>query len=256
MGKTQPAYTVKQLAKMAGVSARTLHYYDQIGLLAPSARSESGYRQYGETELLRLQQILFFKELDFSLSKIRSILDDPDFDTVTALENHRLLLQKQSERTALLLETVDKTIQRLTENSMSMTDKELYEGFTKEQIERYEKEVEEKFDPQRVQKSKRRIGKMSKQQWQAVKSEGDRVTHLIADLADRAPDDPEVQTLIARHHAWIENFYPAPADVYRGLGQMYAEHEEFRAFYEKFRPGLADYMKTAMIHYAEHTLNR
>ncbi len=254
MEKVQQAYTVKQLAKMAGVSVRTLHYYDQIGLLKPSARSHSGYRQYGKPELLRLQQILFFKELDFPLNKIRGILDDPEFDTVTALQNHRLLLQKQSERTALLLETIDKTIQRLAEDSMMMTDAELYEGFTKEQIERYEREVAEKFNPQRVQESKRRIGKMSKAQWQGVKAEGDAVTQLIADLADRAPEDPEVQTLIARHHAWIENFYPASADVYRGLGQMYAEHEEFKASYEKFRPGLADFMKVAIAYYADNTL--
>ncbi len=256
METARQAYTVKQLAQMAGVSVRTLHYYDQIGLLKPSNRSDSGYRLYDESELLRLQQILFFKELDFPLNKIRGILDEPDFDKIAALQKHRLLLQKQAERTMLLLKTIDKTIQKLTEDSMSMTDEELYEGFTKEQIDRYEREVAEKFDPQRVQESKRRIDKMTKQQWQNVKDEGDKVTQLIADLADRAPDDTAVQALIARHHAWIENFYPASADVYRGLGQMYATHDEFKAFYEKFRPGLADFMKVAMIHYADNVLAR
>jgi DNA-binding transcriptional MerR regulator len=254
METAQQAYTVKQLAQMAGVSVRTLHYYDQIKLLKPSNYSDSGYRLYGKNELLRLQQILFFKELNFPLNKIRDILDDPEFDTVAALHKHRLLLQKQSERMTLLLKTVDKTIQKLTENNMSMTDEELYAGFTREQIDRYEREVEEKYDPKLVKESKRRLGKMSKQQWQGVKDEGGEVTQLIANLADRAPEDGAVQALIARHHAWIENFYPASANVYRGLGDMYATQDEFRAFYEKFRPGLADFMKAAMVHYADHVL--
>ena len=77
----------------------------------------------------------------------------------------------------------------------------------------------------------------------------------IADLMDRAPDDPQVQQQIARHHAWIERFYPAPAEVYRGLGRLYVEHEEFRAFYEKYRPGLASFMQAAMAYYPEHTLD-
>jgi len=106
-----------------------------------------------------------------------------------------------------------------------------------------------------VRESWKRIRNMSKEQWQAVKDEGDQVTRLIAELADRAPDDPAVQGLIARHHAWIERFYPASAEVYRGLGQGYASHPEFRATYDKYRPGLADFLQAAMAYYAEHTLS-
>ena len=249
------AYTVKQLAKIAGISVRTLHYYDEIGLLKPSTRSASCYRQYGESDLLRLQQILFFKELNFPLEKIGRILDDPDFDQVEALQIHRHWLQQQSERLGVLLQTIDKTILKLTEAEMSLIDKELYEGFTQQQIERYEKEVDEQYDPKLVKESRRRIGKMSKAQWQGIKDDGDGVTRLIASLADRAPDDAEVQAAIARHHAWIENFYPAAADVYRGLGCLYSENDEFRQTYDKFRPGLADFMKEAMTYFAEHTLS-
>lgn len=248
------AYSVSQLATMAGVSVRTLHHYDHIGLLTPSARTAAGYRLYGEPDVLRLQQILFFKELDVPLSKIRDILDDPDFDQVTALENHRRLLQTRAERLVRLLKTIDKTIQRLKENDMTMTDEELYEGFTKEQIERYKREARERYDPALVEESERRLRTMTKAQWQAVKAEGEDVTCAIAELMDRAPDDPEVQALIGRHHGWIERFYPANAEVYRGLGQLYTEHEEFRAFYEKVRPGLADFMQAAMRHYADHNL--
>ena len=248
------AYTVSQLAEMAGVSVRTLHHYDHIDLLKPSSRTTAGYRLYEEQDLLRLQQILFFKELDFPLSEIRDILDDPDFDQVQALENHRRLLQGRAKRLTHLLRTIDKTIQRLTEDNMTMTDEELYEGFTKEQIERYKREAREMYDPELVAESERRVRNMSRAQWNAVKEEGDQVTRAIAEVADRAPGDPEVQALIARHHAWIEHFYPASAELYRGLGQGYAEHPDFREFYDKYRPGLADFMQTAMAYYADHAL--
>jgi DNA-binding transcriptional MerR regulator len=249
------AYTVSQLADMAGVSVRTLHHYDHVGLLKPTARTAAGYRLYGEQDVLRLQQILFFKELDVPLSEIRDILDDPEFDQVEALENHRRTLLARAERLTRLLKTIDKTIQRLKEDDMTMTDEELYEGFTKEQIERYKREARERYDPALVEESERRLRKMTKAEWNAVKAEGGDVARAIAEHMDKGPHDPEVQTLIGRHHAWIENFYTANADVYRGLGQLYAEHEEFRKFYDKVRPGLADFMQAAMTHYADHNLS-
>lgn len=138
---------------------------------------------------------------------------------------------------------------------MALTDEELYEGFTKEQRERYQREARERFDPDLVQESERRVRNMSRAQWNALKEEGEAVTRSIASLADRAPGDQEVQQLIARHHAMIEQFYPASAEVYRGLGQLYVEHEDFRKYYDTYRPGLADFMKAAMAHYADRTLN-
>jgi DNA-binding transcriptional MerR regulator len=250
------AYTVSQLAKMAGVSVRTLHHYDQIGLLKPLARTEAGYRLYGQQELLRLQQILFFRELDVPLDEVRVILDDPGYDQVTALEQHRELLHKRMERLGRLLQTIDKTIKRLTEEDMALTDEELYEGFTKEEIEEYKREVREKYDPALVAESDRRVRAMSKAEWKAIGAEGEAVTSALAALAGREPGDSEVQALIARHHAWIEHFYPCSAEIYRGLGQMYVEHPKFRAFYEKYRPGLADFMAAAMNVYADQVLDK
>ena len=247
-------YTVSQLASMAGVSVRTLHHYDHIGLLEPQTRTPAGYRLYGEAEMLRLQQILFFKELDLPLREVRSILHDPNFDQVQALQAHRRMLAGRMERLAQLLRTVDKTIQKLTEETMTLTDEELYEGFSKNQIERYKREAREMYDPALVEESERRVARMSKAQWEAVKLEGDEVTRGIAGLMDREPGDPEVQALIARHHAWIENFYPASAELYRGLGQGYASHPDFRAFYDRYRPDLADFMAAAMACYADQVL--
>jgi DNA-binding transcriptional MerR regulator len=251
----RPTYSVQQLARLAGVSVRTLHHYDHIGLLKPSARTAAGYRQYGETDLLRLQQILFFKELDFPLADIQAILDDPGFDQVKALHDHRQLLQAEADRLGRLLNTIEKTISRLTEDHMTpMTDEELYEGFTPEQIERYTREANEQYDPKIVAESNRRVRNMSKAQWQAVKNEGGTVAQQLADLMDKQPSDAAVQAAIARHYAWVDNFWHPTAESYRGLGQGYAEHPEFRAFYEKYRPGLADFMCAAMTYYADHTL--
>ncbi len=250
------SYTINQLATMAGVSVRTLHHYDQIGLLRPTTRSMAGYRLYQEAELLRLQQILFYKELDLPLDEIRRILERPDFNLVAALEGHRRDLRQRAERLETLLTTIDKTIAKLTEANMELTDAELYEGFTEEEIERDKREVSERYDPALVAESNRRIRKLSREQWQAVKQEGADVSLLIAGLMDKAPGDPEVQKAVARHHAWIENFYPASAEVYRGLGQGYASDARFRAFFDKFRPGLADFMQAAMAFYAEHTLGK
>jgi len=147
-------------------------------------------------------------------------------------------------------------IHNTREDDMTLTDEELYEGFTPEQIEEVKREVREMYDPALVEESERRVKKMSRAQWKAVGAEGEAVTTALAALAGRDPGDAEVQKLIARHHAWIENFYPCSAEVYRGLGRGYVEHHKFRAFYEKYRPGLADFLCAAMNRYADQVLDK
>lgn len=182
-------YRISELARMAGVTVRTLHHYDHIGLLEPSARTEVGYRLYGDADLLRLQQILFFKELDIPLADVRQILDDPGFDQVAALAQHRQSLLGRTERLQRLLKTIDRTMQKLTEDDMTLTDEELYEGFTTEQIERYKREKREMYDPALVAESERRVKRMGRAEWDSVRAEGEAVTTGVAALADRAPAD-------------------------------------------------------------------
>ena len=189
------------------------------------------------------------------LDAVRQILDDPQFDQVAALEHHRQRLHRRVERLTRLLKTVDRTINRITEGDMTLTDEELYEGFSAEQIERYKREAREMYDPALVEESERRVKKLSRAEWRAVGAEGEAVTMALAAVADREPGDPEVQRLVARHHAWIENFYPCSADIYRGLSQGYVEHPEFRAFYENHRPGLAEFLSAAMKVYADPVLD-
>ncbi len=247
-------YTVQQLARMAGVSVRTLHHYDQIGLLKPGARTDSGYRIYGEKELIRLQQILFYKELELPLQEVKRILDNPRFDPSQALKGHRKLLQKRIERYYCLIGTIDATLNRLEGEAEMLTDKELYKGFSKEKMGRYKREAREMFGEEIVERTEQKIKKFSSEKWNEVKAEGDSIARLLSELMDRGAGDSEVQKVIERHHAWIENFYEAPADLYRGLGQLYATHKDFRATYDNYRIGLADFFKSAIDYYCDHAL--
>jgi DNA-binding transcriptional MerR regulator len=213
---------------------------------------------YGEADLLRLQQILFFRELDFSLGEIGDILDDPGFDPLAALESHRQLLEERIQRTNRLLQTIDRTIAKLTESGMDekVTDEELYAGFTAEQRERYDREVNEQYDLQLVAEANRRVRKMSKARWEALQQEGEEINQSLAALIDRDPGDPEVQALIGRHYAMMNQFFPVSADIYRGLGQLYITNDEFRAFYDRIKPDLADFLQPAMAYYVENTLDK
>jgi len=248
-------YSVKQVSVLSGVTVRALHHYDHIGLLKPAMRSEKKYRYYDEQDLLRLQQILFYRELDFSLEEIRDILDDPDFDAREALVGHRERLIQKQQNVATLIETVDRTLESMEgDHHMTLKDKDLYEGFDQEKIDRWNKEVDEKYDLEKVTESRRNIGKMSKDQFKDIQKEGDRVTLAISEVMDQGAASPEVQALIKEHHAWIENFYTCPAEMYKGLGQLYVENPEFTAFYEKFKPGLTAFICEAMGYYADNSL--
>lgn len=248
-------YTVSRLARLAGISIRTLHHYDKIGLLKPAKRAESRYRYYGKEELYRLQQILFFKELNFSLSKIQQILDDPDFDQIEALEYQRKLIEKQSDRLGKLLTTIDKTIKELKENKTMLSDEELYEGFSKEQIEAWNKEVDEKYDPEVVAESRANVSKMTKSEIDAIKQEQENQAKELAELMDQySIDSEEVQGVIKCHHQTNEKFYKTSAEMYKGLGDMYVSDPRFAEFYDKHKPGLAKFLRDAMYYFSNNTL--
>ncbi len=240
-------YTVKQLARHAGVSVRTLHHYDAIGLLKP-ARCRNGYRQYGQAEVLRLQQILFFRELGFSLDEIRDILSRPDFDPLEALEEHRALLQKRSERLHTLLETVDRTIDTLRGNR-DMEIREYYEGFTDEQAEAYRREARERYGEKAVDESEQRVLKMGKERFAALGAEGERIFRDMADNLDKDPGSDAVQALVGEWRNWLEHFHHYSDEAVLGLARTYREDERFAAYYEKIRPGLADFITKAVESY-------
>lgn len=245
---TMTVYTVKQLARYAGVSVRTLHHYDAIGLLKP-ARRRNGYRQYGQEEVLRLQQILFFRELGFSLDEIKDVLSRPDFNVLEALEKHRTLLQKRSERLQTLLETVDKTISNLR-GEREMEIREYYEGFTDEQIEAYRREARERYGEKTVDESERRVLDMGKEKFTALHSEGQRIFRSMADNMDKGPESEIIQGLVKEWRQWLENFHQYSGEEVLGLGRAYSQDQRFADFYEKIKPGLAAFITMAVEAYS------
>lgn len=254
MPSNMPYYTVSQLAELAGISVRTLHHYDKIGLLAPARRTRAGYRLYGRTELLRLQQILLFRELEMPLAQIQDRIQASDFDPLATLRQHRRALEQRQAQLGRLIETVDKTIETLQEDEMRLSDEELYAGLTPEQAERYPREARQRWGEARVSEAEDRVRKLTKESWKRIGQQGEQATLAMAALVGQAADDDVVQEAIALHHAWIENFYPAPAEVYRGLGTMYVEHPEFRQYYEDRAEGLAEFMRAAIEVYCERNL--
>lgn len=248
-------YSVSLVAKIAGISIRTLHHYDKIGLLKPAKRAESRYRYYTKAELYRLQQILFFKELDFPLKKIQRILDDPEFDLIEALSFQRIELKKRKSRLDDLLKTIDKTVKKLSEENEMVTESELYEGFSKEEIDAWKKEVDEKYDKNVVAESNENIKKMTKGDFAAVKEEQEAVAKELAELMHLPVANAKVQAIIMRHHATNEKFYKTSAEVYRGLADMYINDSRFTEFYDKHKVGLSKFLRDAMHYFADTRLD-
>ncbi|MCC6643529.1 MerR family transcriptional regulator [Candidatus Peregrinibacteria bacterium] len=244
-------YTVNQLAKLAGVSVRTLHHYDQIGLLKPKRMQTNGYRQYGEEELLQLQQILFFRELEFSLEEISRIMQAPGFDLQNALLDQRNLIELKQKRLKGLIKTIDKTLQKIN-SKIIMTDQDLYGSFNKDELEKYSEEAKQRWGHTDAYKqSQKRVKKMGKAGLARVVKEGEKIGAEIAALMDYSADSPEVQKLIDKHYNWLRNFYEPNLEMYRGLGQMYVDDARFKAYYEKQKPGLAEFMRQAMAAYCD-----
>ena len=250
------AYTVNKLAKMAGVSVRTLHHYDAIGLVKPLSRSASGYRLYGEEELLRLQQVLFYRELDLSLEEIGRILDEPGYDLLAALETQKRFLAARAVRIARLIDTVDRTIGRLKGENM-LSDEELYEGFAKDEVAEIKRETEERWGhTDAYAQSSTRVARMSKEEWARVKAEGRAVDEAAAAAMARGekPGSAAVRALMARKLEHLRSFYEPSAEMFAGLGRMYALDERFKTHYEDMAPGLAEFMRRAMEAYSAEPL--
>lgn len=253
-------YTVKQVARLSGVSVRTLHHYDEVGLLKPAHVAGNGYRYYRREELLRLQQILFHRELGFSLAEIRSVLDAPEFDRMAALRAHRARLQADARRTRRLVRTIDETLAAL-EGATSMNDKDLYKGFAPEKQAEYEAWLVDRYGgdmAERIEQSKAAAKGWSKADFAAQLAKGEAIEAEFAKaMTDGLPaDSARVQALTGR---WAEWIYVAwgrkpTAEAFSGLGQLYQEHPDFRGRFEARAPGLTDYLAEAMRIYAEREL--
>lgn len=248
--------TVRQLAKAAGVSVRTLHHYDAIGLLRPAHVGDNGYRYYGKPELLRLQQILFYRELDFPLAEIAAVLDDPGFDPVQALRGHRQALERRIDRYRDLIATIDRTIVSL-EKDEEMEDNDLYAGIAPETRQRWEREAEHRWGKGAIESSMANMKALSKDEVAQMKREmeeiRDEFARLFREGADPASD--EVQDVTRRHVAWVSRSWTPNAETFRGLGRLYVENAEFRQTYKDDElPGCPEFISEAMAVYADRSL--
>lgn len=243
-------FTVKQLSKMAGVTPRTLHHYDAIGLLRPSRLGQNGYRYYDEQALLRLQQILFYRELDMPLDEIKKIMGRRDFDVLAALQGHREALDRQVGRLNRLIRTVDRTILHLKgEADMSVND--LFRGFTEEEQEKYQQEVMGKYDPKTVQASAKKWKAYGAAEKERIGEEGKAVyTDMLAAMP-KGPASVEAQAAVARWRKHIEFFWVPNEQQLLGLVDLYNDDPRFRGNFDKLSPGLAAFMREAVKVYLE-----
>ena len=243
-------YTVKQLSKLAGVTPRTLHYYDEIGLLKPVSVGANGYRYYGDDSALRLQQILFYRELDLPLEDIKKIMGRRDFDALAALENHRRALGKQSERIERLIQTVDDTILHL-KGQKTMSKKQLFEAFSEEQQEEYARQAEQLYDPEIVRLSNRKWKAYSAVERQRILDEGNKIyTDMIATMPKGAAS-PEVQAIVERWRKHMDYFWTPNLEQLVGLAEGYNTDPRFKANFDKIDPRLAEFMREAVKAYVK-----
>lgn len=248
-------YTIKALADLAGVTPRTLRWYDRQGLLKPLRTTEAGYRLYGPGEVDRLQDILFYRELGLELAAIRRILDDPAFDRQAALRSHLGELEARRDRLDGLILTVRKTIDE-TRGGTKMSDKEKFEAFKRGAVEaneaRYGREIREKYGDETVDRANARVLALTEEEHSRWTALGEEIKAALA-RAVRAGADPageEGRRIAALHRRWLSYSWEAyTPQAHRGLGQLYTADERFTAYYDGEVPGCAAFLRDAIAAY-------
>ena len=235
---------VKEVADLVGISVRTLHHYDDIGLLRPASTTESGYRMYSNQNLETLQQILFFRELGFPLKKIKEIINSRSFDRAEALKLHRNMLLEKRSRLDKMIQTIDKTMQYM-KGEINMTDEEKFSGFDFSHNP-YEQEARERWGDQAVDESNAKLDKMSKEQGKSLEKEFDAIYKELAVIRHESPESDIAQEQIEIWFNFLNKIGNYSLDAFKGLGQMYVDDARFTKNIDKFGEGLAAFMCVAM----------
>lgn len=237
---------VKEIADVVGISVRTLHHYDEIGLLIPTNTTAAGYRIYSDDNLETLQQILFFRELGFSLKNIKEIINSPSFDREEALiKQHKMLLKKRS-RLDKMIHTIKKTIQH-EKGEIHMSNEERFDGFDFSHHP-YEQDAREKWGDQAVDDANEKVKKMGTFDQENVH----KIYQNLAKVRTYAPDSKEAQEEIQKWYEFLNNIHNYSLDAFKGLGQMYVQDERFTKNIDAFGEGLSQFMCEAMEFYADN----
>lgn len=247
-------YTVQKLAQLAGVSTRTLRYYDEIRLLEPARKNSAGYRIYGRKEVDKLQQILFYRELGFDLDSIKDIVSNPSFDGPAALRMHREKLLDRRRQLDLLINNVESTISA-AEGKSKMADSEKFKGFKQKLIDdnetQYGEEVREKYGDETVDQSNAKMLNMSEEKYEEFRRLEQEVLDTLAEACETGDPSGELaQKTAALHKKWLSFTWPTYSkEAHAGLAQMYVDDERFVAYYDKACGGGAKFMRDAILVY-------
>ncbi|MFE4670203.1 MerR family transcriptional regulator [Streptomyces sp. NPDC056716] len=243
------SYSVGQVAGFAGVTVRTLHHYDDIGLLAPSERSHAGHRRYGDGDLDRLQQILFYRELGFPLDEVAALLDDPEADPRAHLRRQHELLTARIEKLKEMAAAVEHAMEA-RKMGIDLTPEEKFEVFGDHDPDQYEEEVRQRWgDTDAYRESQRRSASYTKEDWKRLGEEFDAIHRRMADLmtAGTPADSAAAMDVAEEHRQYISrSHYACPYEMHTGLGEMYVADARFTANYDKIRTGLAAYLRDAI----------
>jgi DNA-binding transcriptional MerR regulator len=239
------------------VSARTLHFYDEIGLLKPAYYGENNYRYYEEEQLLMLQQILFYRELGMPLSEIQRIISSDDFNKIEALQSHKKILEQGLDRSQQMIKTINKTISHLR-GKEKMKDEEFYYGFDSEKQKEHEKYLVEKgiLTQDFLDECNEKVKNWNDKEKSAFIQDIEKIMDalIVAINNKSSPSADEVQSLMRRHYTWLERTWTPTKEKYIGLAQLY-QTPEFRVFYDSRHPKLLDFMLKAMKIFADRELS-
>lgn len=243
-------YTVKQLANVSGVSSRTLHWYDEIGLLKPAHIGANGYRYYEDEQLLLLQQILFYKEMGFALGEIQALLANKERNNLEALLAHRERMHKKLGSLGKMIKTIDQTISHI-KGETNMTHQDFFECFDKEKVESFEKRlvasggksIQRAFDEARTNTKK-----WNRSDWFRLKDQGDNIYAALTDCINKnlSVDSDRVQRLIKQHYDMLNSLYTPTKEVYLGLADLYVSEGEYVEYFNAFHQQLAGYLAAAI----------
>jgi len=247
---TEARRTVGQVAELVGVSVRTLHHYDEIGLVRPSARSSAGYRSYSDADLSRLHQVLLYRELGFPLEEIATLLDDPSVDALAHLRRQRALLDERIDRLHRMVAAVEQMMEART-MGIQLTPEEQAEIFGDNWLgEEYAAEAEQRWgDTDAWKQAQTRQASWSKDDWRRMQAETEALEAAFADaMSEGVPADSDrARALAERHRAGIEGHYDCTYEMHRNLAQLYVSDERFRQHYEDRAPGLAQYTHDVIV---------